>query len=79
MLNNPFVSDSADHIRRRLSLGEAMPPAEFIDQAFLLCVGRIPSREERRLANALLAPRTPQSQRDFCHMLLCLNEFLYVE
>ena len=79
MLNNPFVRDSADQVRRRLAPGKAERSAAFIDQGFLLCVGRVPSRDEHQLATALLAPGTPESQRDFCHMLLCLNEFLYVE
>ena len=79
MLNNPFVGQSADQLSQRLLRSRSNSLVEFSEQGFLLAVGRVPSAEERQLSAALLAPGTPEARRDFCHMLLCLNEFLYVE
>jgi len=79
MLNNPFVQQSAGRLGQRLSRGGAATSSEVLTQGFLVAIGRPPSAEERQLAIALLAAGTPAARRDFCQMLFCLNEFLYVE
>lgn len=79
MLNNPFVRQSADQFNRRILRSGGNSPVAFSNQAFLLAIGRVPSPEELHLATAMLSSGTPESRRDFCHMLLCLNEFLYIE
>ncbi len=79
MLNNPFVQHSADRLSQRLSRGGAATANEVLTQGFLVTIGRPPSVDERRLAVALLTADTPAARRDFCQMLFCLNEFLYVE
>lgn len=78
-LNHPLVTASADALAARLANQQLLDDDAFIREGFLLAIGRDPKPAEHELCEQILLPRTPHSQRDFCQMLLCLNEFLYVE
>ena len=43
-----------------------------IERGFLITIGRRPTAAERAVAERL-------NRRDFCRMLVCLNEFVFVE
>ncbi len=50
-----------------------------IEEGFLHAVGRRPTGLEMEICLEILKPGTGESRRDFCQMLFCLNEFIYVE
>ena len=79
LLNHPLVNDCAAAFAARLA-GENPPNTRaLIDRGFLWSLGRHASQDEVSLCAEILEPGTPEATRDFCQMLLCLNEFIYVE
>ena len=88
MLNNPQVRQAARSFARRIAPDAKTPIEDAIRQGYLIALTRPPSREE--LADGALFVRQqmatyPEGQRresalaDFCQVLLCLNEFIYVD
>jgi hypothetical protein len=89
LLNSDFVVEQAGRFAERLAR-EA--PAEIeprIAHAFLIAASRAPTEPELRSAVEFVgaqrerhsgrADAEQQAWRDFCHMLLASNPFLYVE
>ncbi|MDR3618375.1 MAG: PSD1 and planctomycete cytochrome C domain-containing protein [Paludisphaera borealis] len=93
LLNSDFVVDRARRLAERLDreCGPAAAPEARIDRAFLLCVSRGPTPEERAAAVDFLQAQparypgatNDEARRrtwvDFSQMLLASNAFLYVE
>ncbi|MDB5310187.1 MAG: hypothetical protein JWO38_4389 [Gemmataceae bacterium] len=79
-LNDPFVGGSAKALAARV-VREA--PANVEDQIrhlYLLTLGRPPTKAEIELGKELLVPAPgPDPWERYCHLILCTNEFLYVE
>ena len=46
--------------------------------AYLLLLSRLPNEEERRLGRELLSGEPGRLLVNYCHLLLGLNEFIYV-
>ena len=79
MLNNPFVQRSAELFAQGLSRVNRTENNDVITRGFVVATGRRPTAEEYRLATVVLADGSEEKVFDFCRMLLCLNEFLYIE
>lgn len=79
MLNSPFVDACSTAFAVRLQKMEPANDEEYVRNGFLLAVGRRPSLAEMELCRQMLQPDTPEKRRDFCQMLFCLNEFIYIE
>ena len=90
VLNDPILVAAAEKFAQRV-YAVAASPQERITVAFRLALGRPPDVDETTAAQALLE-RHAQRYADLpvdqaalrslghlCHMLLCSNEFLYVE
>ncbi|MFN0052847.1 MAG: DUF1549 and DUF1553 domain-containing protein [Planctomycetales bacterium] len=89
LMNNPRTREGARALAERLA--QTADPAERVRLGYRSTVARLPSPEE--LADGLAfiqgqaatyAANTPgESQRlaltDFCQVLMCLNEFVYIE
>jgi hypothetical protein len=94
-LNSEFVQDRALKLaeRVRADTGPCGDQAAWVERAFLLALARRPSTEEARTcidslsqqATVYRAEPKTREQADalalagICHMLLCSNEFLYLE
>ena len=75
LMNNPFVLNQAELFAARL---EREAPGDLdaqIDLAYLIALTREPSDMEREIARGLA---TEQSLVDFTHVMMNLNEFLYM-
>ena len=94
MMNSPFVRSAAENLAKRSRTALAIPPARAsgpaaIDFCFTAALSRQPSDSEREKFAALLAAReqaagadAPGRQTalaDVCHLIFCLNEFVYVD
>jgi len=94
MLNSPFVRTAAEGLaaRCRTALGlapEAAAGEAAIDYCFMAAISRPPSDAERARFARLLAAREEiagaeaagrrAALADTCHLLFCLNEFVYVD
>ncbi len=75
LLNNPFVLNQAELFAARL---EREAPGDMdaqIERAYLIALTRKPTAAEREVARGLVAG---QSLVDFTHVMMNLNEFLYL-
>jgi hypothetical protein len=92
-LNNPFVREQSQHFARLLLTAEGKSDEDRVARAYELAISRPPSSDEVAEAadylSAYLAASAgqarPEAERrlsawqSYCQMLLCLNEFLYVD
>ena len=86
LLNNKFVRDQAVHFAARVvaatKKGESVEDGKnfqaIVEEAYWLAFSRKPTREELGLGVDLLS-RDGQDVENFCHILLTLNEFAYVD
>jgi hypothetical protein len=94
MMNSPFVRQAAESLAQRARTALAIPAAEAsgpaaIDFCFTAALSRHPSDSERAKFAALLAAREQAAGADaagrqtaladVCHLIFCLNEFVYVD
>lgn len=87
LMNSPFARAQADKLAKRVrSLGGDVEPA--INEAYRVVLGRLPTDAERERMTAFVQRQAelydgPQAQEravtDFCQVLLCLNEFIYID
>ena len=65
----------ADRLRREVANEEAR-----VEQAYRMICGRDPGPKELSIARSYLAdPEHTDALADYCHVLLNLNRFLYVD
>jgi hypothetical protein len=85
MLNSQFLLEQSDRFAGRLLSAASETRTE---QAFRLTFGRPPTDSERQAITGFIADQTQrrggaQAERkvwaDVCQMLLCANEFIYVD
>ena len=80
LMNNPFVLDRARELAERLlrDVPASSPNADAtrLDRAYQLLFNRPPQAEEVAIAKELLANG---DWADLAHVLLCSNEFVYVD
>ena len=90
MMNSPFVRAAAEGLARRArSLAGAASPPELLDAVITIALGRRATDGERERLLPLLAAREQAAAgdagrreaalADICHLVLCLNEFVYVD
>jgi Protein of unknown function (DUF1553)/Protein of unknown function (DUF1549) len=85
-MNSPFVRGAAQKLAARV---RAKTELESIEHAYLTALGRRPTDGERERMRSFIEQQTesygksPQAREqavvDFCQVLLCLNEFIYVD
>jgi hypothetical protein len=90
MMNSPFVRSAAEGLARRArGLAGGAPPPELLDAVTTIALGRRATDGERERLLPLLAAREQAAAgdpgrreaalADICHLVLCLNEFVYVD
>ncbi len=95
MMNNEFILEQAKFLAERISREAGNAPANrqsrMIDRAFRLTLLRSPSAREAEWSASFIGKQTEgyvrrndstpeaSAMRDFCHALLNLNEFLYID
>jgi hypothetical protein len=95
LLNNPFVLEQTRALARRVLETTSLGDTDRIQATYLLLYGRPPTIGETRLGRAFLArarhavltsasqaampDRDLQAWDQYCQVLLCANEFIYVD
>ena len=94
MMNSPFVRAAAEGLAKRSRTAVGLAPtaasgAAVIDDCFTAAISRQPSDTERERFAQLLAAREQANNgdaagrqaalADVCHLIFCLNEFVYVD
>ncbi len=74
LLNNPFVLAQADRLAERVRQAGASPAAQ-VDLAYRIALARRPAKAELDVALGLIST---QSLAAFTHVLLNLDEFMYM-
>ena len=81
-MNSPMVRGAAEKLAARV---RGKSDVESIEQAYLIALARRPSDSERERMRLFIAGNgnTPQARDQalvfVCHVLLCSNEFIYVD
>ena len=75
LMNNEFILKQADLFAQRLAESAPGDAGKQIEAAYQLALSRAPKTEEREIAAQFLREHT---LNDFAHVILNLNEFLYV-
>jgi hypothetical protein len=78
-LNDPFVSDLARALGRRLTREAPAGDEARIRRLYLLVLGRPPTRAETALGVKLLTRTGTGGWERYCHLILCANEFIYLD
>jgi hypothetical protein len=79
-LNDPFVTEQAAALAKRLSREAAGGREETVRRLYEIVFGRAPSGAEMAIGLRLLKPdANVDSLQRYCHTLLCTNEFLFVD
>jgi hypothetical protein len=85
LLNDPFVLEQTKTLTRRLLEERAINDGERIEKAYVLLYGRLPAEEEKAVGAKLLnrfidrGLKGDAAWEAYCQVLLCANEFIYVD
>ncbi|MEI7822700.1 MAG: PSD1 and planctomycete cytochrome C domain-containing protein [Verrucomicrobiota bacterium] len=83
LLNDPWIHEQARHLAQRLLRDVPQDNAARIGRAYRLLFGRAPNDAERTIAQQIIAggdPAVPDGGwNDLAHVLLCGNEFIYID
>lgn len=89
MMNSPFVRQQAEKLFARIRPATETPLEETVDRAYQIVFARSPNDTERPQMLAFIesqrtslgtdAAATEKTLTEFCHVLLCLSEFVYVD
>ena len=89
LMNSPFVRQRAEKLAARVKPKMTESPIKAIEEAYLTALSRQPTPDEIARAVLFLARQTEKYGKnakaadlalaDFCQILLCLNEFIYVD
>jgi len=89
MMNSPFVHQQAEKLAQRIRPAAGASLSTSIDQAYQIALSRAPTELERQRMLAFMEQQitpaggtalTPdQALTEFCQVLLCLSEFVYVD
>jgi hypothetical protein len=80
LLNHPFALEQAKALAKRVQ-SEAKDDEGRIARAYQLLYGRPPSADETQIGQEFLrrAPKQDRAWEEYCHILVCANEFIYVD
>lgn len=89
LLNSPFVRDVAGRFAARIRPDADVPVNEAIERAYQVALTRPPTDEERAVMVEFIQRQQESREadadaeslavRDFCHLMLCMNEFVYID
>ena len=77
-LNAPLVWELAGHLAKRVQSEAGDEPAAQVKRLYLSTLSRPPRAEELAIGLKLLGAENPDALRHYCHLVLGLNEMIYV-
>ncbi len=78
LLNHPFALSQARAFAKRVA-ASGPDDGRRVETAYLLLYGRPPSDAEARIGRDFVKAGGASAWDDYCHVLLCANEFIYVD
>jgi hypothetical protein len=77
LLNHPFALDQAKALAARSAGHDSVD--QRVAWLYQALYARLPAPRERELAAELLPSREATAWERYCHILLCANEFIYID
>jgi hypothetical protein len=89
-MNSPFVRQQAEKLSKRIRPAADVPLPAAIEQAYRIAFSRKPTNSEFEKATAFiesqqsliegdLGTKIDKALVEFCQVLLCINEFIYID
>ncbi|NDH04599.1 DUF1553 domain-containing protein [bacterium] len=90
MLNSPLVRQQAEKLAKRVAPTPGTPVKESIQAAYRIAFARLPDDNEQsemqkfidaqqKIMGGANTANHEKAMVEFCHTLLCLNEFVYID
>lgn len=80
MLNNEYILTQARHLAERLARDVPADDSARVARAYQLLFGRSPTAEELEISRQIVGtPASSTGWADLAHVLLCSNEFVYLD
>ena len=89
MMNSSFVRKLAEQFAKRVRPKAEMELSRVVDDAYAVALSRPPSDDERKQMLVFIetqtksyggdAKATDRAVADFCQLVMCLNEFMFVD
>ena len=90
LMNSPFVRQQAEKLSKRIRPAADVPLPAAIEQAYRIAFSRKPTNSELEKATAFiesqqsliegdLGTKIDKALVEFCQVLLCINEFIYID
>ncbi|MEL0095282.1 MAG: PSD1 and planctomycete cytochrome C domain-containing protein [Planctomycetaceae bacterium] len=89
LLNSPLIRDYASNFAAQVRPNADIPNEQVITSAYELALSRPASPDELTTMNQFIQSQTEMrggdanaqqlAIRDFCHLILCMNEFVYID
>lgn len=79
LLNDAVIIAKAKAFAKRVTESAGNDPAKQVEAAYTLAFNRLPTSEERPIAEKFLKEPGDDRLSDLCHALLNLNEFIYLD
>jgi hypothetical protein len=85
LINSPFVREQANLFSKRIQKGKKLTDKEFVMEAYKLAFSRLPDEQElKHMLTFITSQTTSYKDRekalaDFSHLLLCSNEFVFID
>ena len=89
MLNSPFIRELSGGFAKRVRPDAKTSLADAVTSAYRLALARTPSSSEKEAMQTFIKAQTASRKgqanaeelavRDFCQLLFCSNEFVYVD
>lgn len=83
LMNHPWTQEQAKFLVERIYREAPEDDSKRLDHLYSLLLGRFPNESERQIARELIACGDPSLERsgwiDLAHVLICSNEFIYVD
>jgi hypothetical protein len=89
-MNSPLVREQAEKLFARIRPGQDEPLEAVMDRGYRIAFGRSPTgaeaarmlafiQDQRAAMGGETSQATDEALVEFCHVLLCLNEFVYID
>ena len=90
MMNSPLVRQQAEKLFGLIKPAADVPLSAAIDRGYQIAFGRLPTADEQTRMSAFIEQQrtamgadspesTDKALIEFCHVLYCLNEFVYID
>jgi mono/diheme cytochrome c family protein len=79
MLNHPFALEQAKLLAQRIRQEGSADDKARIERLYVLLYGRPPNERELAIGLRLVTGASSDAWGAYCHVLLCANEFVYVD